>query len=160
MTKLRLSEWASIAEVIGAIGVVLSLIYVGIQVRDNTAEIRATNRHQLIARAHTAVFVVASSPELAAVIAKLANAEPNTPAEQVQYGFFIRGMIYDVQEAFLLHREGRLGEQYWSTRSSLFESFMSQVSARNIYVGDKELGVLHEDFVTWADEKLSRFPDR
>lgn len=34
--KLKLSDWASIAEVVGAIAIVISLIYVGVQVNDST----------------------------------------------------------------------------------------------------------------------------
>jgi hypothetical protein len=160
MTKLRLTEWASIAEVIGALGVVLSLIYVGIQVRANTDEIRATNRQQLVSRAHSATNGVGSSPELAAAIAKLSNGGVLTPGEQVQYGYFARGLIYDVQEAFLLRQEERLDEDYWETRSALFGSFVGQDAARSIYERDKELGVLHKDFVYWADQKLANTLER
>jgi len=41
----RLSEWANIAEIIGAAAIIISLVYVSIQVRDNTNAIRsaATN---------------------------------------------------------------------------------------------------------------------
>ena len=45
MRRLSLSEWASIAEIIGAVAVVLSLIYVGVQVQENTSEVRESNRH-------------------------------------------------------------------------------------------------------------------
>jgi len=39
--KLKLAEWASIAEIIGAVAVIVSLIYVGLQVNDNTAAVRS-----------------------------------------------------------------------------------------------------------------------
>jgi hypothetical protein len=152
--RLTLSEWASIAEVIGAIGVVISLIYVGIQVSENTDEIRATNRQQLIGRAHSATNRIASSPDLSQAISNLVNGDPLTPSQQIQYGFFVRGMVYDVQEAFLLHQEGRLDEAYWKTRSALIVSYMTQDLARGIYIRDKALGLLHEDFVLWADQVL------
>jgi hypothetical protein len=151
MTKLRLSEWASIAEVIGAIGVVISLIFVGVQVRENTDEIRATNRHQLIGRAHSATTSIAANQEIAAAIAKLAAGDELTPAEQVQFGYFVRSLIYDVQEAFLLRQEKRLDEGYWLTRSALFVTSMSQDAARGVYERDKRTGLLHKDFVYWAD---------
>ncbi len=160
MTKLRLTDWASIAEVVGAFGVVISLIYVGLQVRDNTEEVRATNRQQLIGRAHSATIGAATSPELAAAIAKLTNGETLTPAEKVQYGYFVRALMYDVQEAFLLRQEERLDENYWRTRSALFESAMIQEAARSVYDRDKEFGVLHRDFVIWADQKLDIVLDR
>jgi hypothetical protein len=44
----RLSDWASIAEVVSAVAIVLSLLYVGYQIRENTIEVRETNRQQLI----------------------------------------------------------------------------------------------------------------
>ena len=39
--KLKLSELASVAEIIGAIAIVVSLIYVGIQVNDSTRAVRS-----------------------------------------------------------------------------------------------------------------------
>jgi len=160
MTKLRLTDWASIAEVVGAFGIVISLIYVGIQVRDNTEEVRVTNRQQLIGRAHSATISVATNPELAAAIAKLTNGETLTPVELVQYGYLVRALMYDVQEAFLLRKEERLDENYWRTRSALFESAMIQEPARRVYDRDKKSGVLHKEFVFWADQKLDIVLDR
>ncbi len=37
----KLSDWASIAEIIAAVGVVLSLLFVGFQIRDGNRETRA-----------------------------------------------------------------------------------------------------------------------
>jgi hypothetical protein len=158
MPKLRLAEWASIAEVIGAVAVVVSLIYVGIQVRDNTEAVLAANRQQLIGRGHTAITSIATSPELAAAYAKLARGDKLTPAEQMQYAYIVRAMLYDVQEAFLLYREERLDEEYWKTRAALFDAYMKQELARNIYDRNKSLGILHSEFVSWADLALEEGP--
>ena len=40
--KLKLSEWASIAEILGAIAVVISLIFVGLQINEGNRESRAS----------------------------------------------------------------------------------------------------------------------
>ena len=73
MRKLRLADWASIAELISAIAVVISLLYVGLQVNENTNEIRAANRQQITNRAHSATMLAATSPELAGAVAKVAD---------------------------------------------------------------------------------------
>ena len=158
MTKLRLAEWASIAEVVGAVAVVVSLIYVGIQVSENTGAVLAANRQQLVGRAHTATISIATSPELAAAYAKLAKGDKLTPAEQMQYAYVVRAMLYDVQESFLLYREERLTEEYWKTRAALFDAYMKQELARNIYDRDKTLNILHSEFVSWADLALEEGP--
>ncbi len=41
--KLKLSELASIAEIVGAFAVVISLIYVGIQVNDSAVAVRSSS---------------------------------------------------------------------------------------------------------------------
>ena len=156
MYKLRLTDWASIAEVIGAVAVVISLIYVGIQVHENTEEVRASNRQQLVGRAHLTTGNVAGNPELSAVIAKVSNGDPLNTTEQTQYAYFIRAVLYDVQEAYLLYREERLDVHYWNTRSALFDVYVDRELARQVYIKDKDLGLLHEDFVRWADRALEK----
>lgn len=43
MSKLKLSEFAAIAEIVAAVGAIVSMIYVGIAVKENMAEVRATS---------------------------------------------------------------------------------------------------------------------
>ena len=40
MKKLTLSQWTSIAEIIGMLAVVVSLIFVGLEIRQNTNQAR------------------------------------------------------------------------------------------------------------------------
>ena len=154
MRKLTLADWANIGEVIGAIAVVISLAYVGVQIRENTEEMRVTNRQQLIGRAHEATAGFALSPELSAVLAKVAAGDPLTSGEQVQYGYLIRSMLYDVQEALVLNREGRLDDAYWETRAAVARSYMSSPLARSVYERDKALGTLLPVFMAWMDESI------
>jgi len=154
--KLTLADWANIGEIIGAIAVVISLVYVGVQIRENTEEMRAANRQQLIGRAHEATAGFALSPELSAVMAKVAAGDSLTSGEQVQYGYSIRSMLYDVQEALVLNREGRLDDAYWETRAAVARSYMSSPLARAVYERDKALGTLLPVFVAWMDESILR----
>ena len=154
MKKLELSDWASIAEVIGAIAVVVSLIYVGFQISANTAEIRASNRQHLINRSGEATLTAASNPQLAKALIKAAAGEPLSSDEYAQYSYFVRGMQYDIQEAYLLFIEDRLDESYWRTRAAIFMAYMQSSSAREVYSRDRELGVLHPEFVVWADHAM------
>jgi len=151
MPKLSLADWGSLAEVVGAVGVIVSLGYVGIQVRDNTAEMRITNRQQLIGRAQEATQRFALSPELSSVLAKVASGATLTVVEAVQYGYLIRSMLYDVQEAFALNQEGRLDDAYWGTRAAIASTYMSSPLARALYEREKELGTLLPPFVRWMD---------
>lgn len=152
--KLKLSELASIAEIIGAVAVVISLLYVGIQVNENTSEVRAANRQELVNRSFTATLTAATHPELAGAFEKVAEGEPLTSMELAQFGYFIRSMLYDIQEAYLLYQEDRLDEEYWTTRSAIAIAYMRGMPARDIYHRDRELGTLHASFVEWMDQAI------
>ena len=158
MKNLSLADWASVAEVVGAAAVVASLIYVGVQVRDNTEAVLAANRQEMVGRAHYATISVATTPVLAESFAKSADNQELTNAEKNQYRFFVRAMLYDVQESYLLHREGRLDDGYWMTRDAVFKAYMQQQFAREIYKRDKSLSLLHSDFALWADVVIEELP--
>ena len=64
-------------------------------------------------------------------------------------------MLYDIQEGFLLHQEGRLDDEYWRTRAAIVLAYLSQEEARTLYERDKALGVLHSDYVNWLDGALA-----
>jgi len=149
----KLSDWASIAEVVSAVAIVLSLLYVGYQIRENTIEVRATNRQELIARSMLATGNSARL-ELSEVVSKVAEGTPLTSVERTQFGYIVRTVLYDVQEAYLLHSEGRLDEAYWNTRASLILAYLESTEARDIYRRDSSIGALHADFVRWLNSAL------
>jgi hypothetical protein len=129
------------------------LLYVGYQINENTGEVRAANRQQLVNRAHLATMGFATNPEIAGVMAKVADGAELTPLEQSQYAFSVRAVLYDVQEAFLLHREGRLSEEYWNTRTALILDYLAQTPAYDAYLEVKSRGLLHAEFVQWLDRE-------
>ena len=98
---------------------------------------------------------MAGSAELSRAISKVGVGEELSPEEPAQYSCFVRSMLYDVQEAFLLHREGRLEEEYWGTRQAIFAAYMRTPLAVEVYERDKSLEILHDEFVEWADTKLA-----
>ncbi|MDH5277142.1 MAG: hypothetical protein OEW88_12030, partial [Gammaproteobacteria bacterium] len=90
MRKLNLSEWANVAQVVSAIAVVISLLYVGYQIRANTSQIRAANRQELVNRSHSASLSFAENPELSAVLTKVAAGESISSTEQRQFSYVVR----------------------------------------------------------------------
>ena len=151
---MKLEQWASVAEIVSAAAVIVSLIYVGYQINQNTKEVRASNRQELVNRAVDATRDLAINPEVAAVIAKARNNENLNDRERTQYGYVIRSVLYDVQEAFLLHREGRLDDGYWETRGALTRVYLKSEAARAVYETEKGQGILHTEFVEWIDSQL------
>jgi len=156
--KPNLSEWADVAQVVSAIAVVISLLYVGYQIRANTSQVRAANRQELVNRSHSASLSFAENPELSAVLTKVAAGESISSTEQRQFSYVVRAVLYDAQEAFLLNREGGLDAGYWATRSALISVYLAEPPAREAYEVMKSRGLLDRDFVLWVDHVIG--PDK
>lgn len=63
--KSKLSDIASIAEIIGSVAIVVSLIYVGVQVNDSTRAVRSANANDISAAIADWYNVVGSNPQAA-----------------------------------------------------------------------------------------------
>ena len=105
-------------------------------------------------RAVDATRDLATNPEVAGVIAKARNGDELSDRERTQYGYVIRSVLYDVQEAFLLHREGRLDDGYWNTRGALTAVYLHPKAARLVYDSEKSQGILHAEFIAWVDAQI------
>jgi hypothetical protein len=149
---MKLKSYALIAEIISAIAVVLSLLFVGYQLNQNTNEIRAANRQEATGTAINATLSVSTNPELAAALSKITEGSELSPAETVQYSYFVRGLLYDVQNAYLLYLEGRLDKEYWETRSAIVRTYLQQPLAKQIYNHDMRRGILDARFVLWIEQ--------
>ncbi|WOJ93820.1 hypothetical protein R0135_01305 [Congregibacter variabilis] len=154
MKRFGLAEWAHVAEIVGGVAVIVSLLFVGFQVRENTIEIKAASRNQLIGRAHEATKSFATNLELAQTMAKVSDKAPLTKAERVQYSYVLKVVLYDVQEAFVLNQEGRLGPEFWATRANLVQAYLNNPIALDMYRDHRADGTLLPAFTHWIDTEV------
>lgn len=140
--KLRLSEIASIAEIVGAIAIIISLIYVGIEVKDSTRAVRSATANESSAAMSAWYISVGSSEQASQVFFKgMTHPESLTREEMTQYIFLSHGLFLQRQAAYYLAQEGTLDFKlqetlvnavagvrempgflmYWGQRRELFE---------------------------------------
>lgn len=140
--KLNLTDWASIAEVVGAIAIVISLIYVGVQVNDSTRAVRSATANATSTAISSWYSDIGTSLQASEVFMKgIANPESLTPVETAQFIYLTHGLFFQYQGAYYLAEEGTLDTElqqslvntllgvreqpgflmYWEQRGSLFQ---------------------------------------
>jgi len=78
----------AISEIVGAFAVLVTLIYLSIQVRDNTKSVKSENVHRVTDSFNALNLLVASDEDLADVWFKgVANFEDLTDPEKARFGF-------------------------------------------------------------------------
>ena len=61
--KMKLKQWAGFAEIIGAFAVVISLVYVGIQVNDSVGAVRSASANYANVSVQNLYLQIGSNPQ-------------------------------------------------------------------------------------------------
>jgi hypothetical protein len=118
--KSKLRNLAAVAEVISAVAVVLSLIYVGVGLRQNTSAIEGRTYQDVVRASNEYLLAVATDPALAETIARSwSDRSQLSQIERVQLFYLERVFWRNMENAYLQHERGILGEQEWGAYSRL-----------------------------------------
>ena len=114
MANDRLRRYALVAEIISAAAVVISLIFVAFQVKDNTAAVRASTYDDILSDHIEWRMTVASSPELLAAMVKDFNSDTNVSDSERQGQQFALQAVWQIFErAYFARKYETLGDSEW-----------------------------------------------
>jgi hypothetical protein len=154
MAKRTLSEWASIAEIISAVAVVASLLYVGFEINRNTTVSLAANRQAIAARAQE-LALYSGETRINHLLFETKGDLNLTEDDLHRVTGYIGALLRTTEEAFLLYRDGMLEEEYWRTRTGVMLAAMQSEVARKIYYDTRDAGFYTKDFATWANDAIN-----
>lgn len=113
---MTLDQLYMLSEIIAAIAVVVSLIYVGVQVRENTRATRATAAQSFVDTMNGYVGLINSSSSLADVLDKgSAGLSDMRSDEIIQFSAFHDQSFIAFESYFYQWRDGILDERLWDT---------------------------------------------
>lgn len=105
---------SSIAEVFGAAAVVISLIYVALQVRSTTEQNRAAMEQAIADRLNEALMV-ASSSDLGSIVHRgMADFSDLDEAEKSRFTFYMAGWFRQFEQAHRQHLRGFMDADVWN----------------------------------------------
>jgi hypothetical protein len=114
--KVKLSEWASIAEILAAIAVVATLVILIIGVRANTDMTRALVYDRVIEGLNSVRGYVVQDPEMAEIYTAYAAGDTsNLTAAERQRLFLLVNMIFgNYEKSYFAYRYGVMGPTEWT----------------------------------------------
>lgn len=148
----------SIGELIGFVGVIASMIFVGMEIRQNSIATRAATDAAVADGFRELNLVVASSPELARALAANADNPAEAPAEdQILILGLYRALFHTWSNAHRQHLNGTIDP-------NIFQAVMQEISA---YAGEVPDGADIDDIErrqrtglwAWNSERFVFNPD-
>ena len=152
------SRAIGITQIISNLGVIVSLVFVGIQVRQNTRVERLSNQRE-IAVFETSVYdPIINSADMPRIILKAdADYTKLTPEERMRYDSFAGRRFNQESLAYAQYRAGLLDPEVYKGREIALVSALKDYKAtRAFWEGNRP--VYPADFVAYVDSIIATLP--
>lgn len=151
---MSLEAMGNIGEIIGGIAVVVSLVYLAIQMKQNTMSVRSATYQAIVASAAACNVTLTQSKDLARIF-RIGSDDPSAldEDERVQYWFLCSQFLDIYENLYLQYHHGTIGDDYWVPRSvSYLELFKAPGFAMNWRERRTDYAVPFREFVDTALE--------
>ena len=151
MSRIRLAELAQIAEVIAAVAVVLSLIYVGREVQSNTSAVQGAAMQAVATTDADALLTIASDSALSEIV-RLGYQDSSqlTPADAFRYYLFMRQFWLSMQNVYQQSELNLIDRSVWRSYVSVICGMWSRSGPRETWSDHSD--VLNPGFVALVEE--------
>lgn len=127
---MTLEQYAYLAEIIGVIVVVVTLIYLSVQVRQGAELLRSESRQAQVANDQNGVYKIVEHPELGRLFS-----QQETPSfeEKTKLQFWIIGQMRAREHEWLQHRSGAMDEETWLSYRDVIYFLLGTERARALW---------------------------
>ena len=151
MPRRSLSDWASIAEIASAFVVVLSLVYVGYELRQNTNAVLSDTQRSLLELVHDVDAWLQSESFAEIAVRGDEDYSTLTLRERRQYDTYTRNILNVWEHAYYNNRAGLMEDDLWEAWNDSF--WLASGSWRTIWARDKAW--YGKEFREYVDSLLS-----
>jgi len=147
----------AVGDAVGAIGVIVTLIYLALQIRQNTSTLKAAAKHEATSRQLEYFDILLLNPELRRVYrAGLADFHALNPDERDLFGMLMYRAFLTFSEAYYEYRHAHFDKEQWLESSEAVDWHLTHPGARDWWSHPKrrEFPVEFVDLVASRIEKL------
>ena len=135
------------AELAGAGAVLLGLIFVGLEMRQNTAAVEAATLQNLTDASGEYLMTVATNPELARILYEgSVDIEQLTESDRRQHHYLMRAQWFRFQNSFLQWQRGTLNDDAWK----IYAGFVCRIDGDQVGPSNR--------MATWGDHRPILLP--
>jgi hypothetical protein len=138
--NIKSNDWKDTAELIGIAAIVLGLVLVAYELRQNTQMMRAQTRDSLTEKQMMFSGWIGTSEYAANVLLRGTEGqlEPGTP-EYYSHGFLLHGIFREWENSFYQYEQGLFDESEFQPRRNRWRVNMALPGYRDFWAGGAEM---------------------
>jgi hypothetical protein len=155
--KRTLQEWANLAEIVGNAAIIVSLVFVGLQISDTTKEMRASTAYNATVALQTWYNEIGTNDQAATVFRKGMN-DPTSLSkdEAMQFIMCIHSVILAYQNVYFVGVEGTLDAAMYKAMSSTLEAAVPTPGYK--WYWQQRAGHFTDEFRGFIDQMIAVHP--
>ncbi|MEJ2130828.1 MAG: hypothetical protein P8Y95_04210 [Gammaproteobacteria bacterium] len=132
-----IQDLGAIGEFVGAIAVVVTLAYLAVQIRQNTAAMRAQSTTTVAQLAQATFLATMASPDITELMAREEHGEALTESERRRLFALRMALFAAFENIYLHHREGFAPDEVAASRDSRVVTILNTEAARQWWGDNK-----------------------
>jgi hypothetical protein len=138
----------AVGEILGVIAVVVTLIYLAIQIRHSTAQARASMTKDLFLATRSATFEIAGNPELGQIMAEIRGNEIGLQRQDMFYQSFFR--LYEI--VVTLFNQGFVDRGIYESYVATIRMFCATEPFEDYWARNRQ--IFQEEFRAFVEAQL------
>src|SRR5436190_13521999 len=155
---MSLSDVASIAGVVSSLAVLVSLIYLALQIRQAAHNQHAETQASVTARRTDYLMRLAEGDLAEAMMQGSIGAPETTPVQAYRFSFATHAVFVSWEDEYFQFRNGMLDERRFRLQDAVNSGLLSMPGNRAVWRLTKP--VYHPDFVAHIDAIMEKTPPR
>ena len=135
---MTIQDWGALGEAAGGIAVIITLIYLAIQVRQNTSIVKSTNYLNLSGEVTDFAKMIAESAEMNDLYMKGCEDFNTLPvAEKSRFNMIMSTLIQPYQSMYQMKRRGHIDKELMLLSFDILSSLLKQPGVRQWWEENK-----------------------
>jgi hypothetical protein len=154
---MKLEQWSFVSQIVGAIAVVLSLIFVGVSIQQNTRAIRLSTAQNFQADFRQHELLTAQAGDLADIMYRTNQSVEVTPVEAERARAFSSAILRAWANAYYQNENGVLDIELWEGQTRRMARTWARFPAvRTLWAEDKDM--FEPGFVAYVEKNIAKQP--
>jgi hypothetical protein len=144
--NLNTSKLADMSEIVSSIAIVVTLIYLTVEVQQNTDALHAQSRQSVLNSGQSELFAMLEYPD---IVKSITKKEPLTSDEHVRLNMILVAMMRGREYSWLQYQNGIIDEAQWQTELAVIIFVLDSQRTRDWWekVGRNAFSYQYSEFV-------------
>lgn len=148
---MELRTWVELAQIVAALGVVASVAYFAVQLRQNTRAVRAQAYQSMMVATTTLARNLFADPEFARFFSEVSVSGPRDEIERLRWHTLMISMLRHFDNLLYQARMGTLAPELWVGYDEVLASWLRIPALIEWY--DQHQSWFSQDLRAWVDSR-------